>query len=698
MTLLTKDLERLNKASDFIKKLNSEAFKIFVSQKLSLLNKDPVIYQTRHPFPRTPQGVAPISKNVVSLHYGSKSQKLRTHLDYLAAYPKEADFSSTDLYHDGVLVGGAISALAQEFLLGIPASSLNLTYAFYSRSTTQKETTDDEISLVEGALAYHIKQEFKAEGCNFKHLYEPERSSSVKWESLLAKSELNSEAICFHPITREITYLADFLQFLLDEKREVKILKRESSITPGTLAKAKLSAQELQANFYLGDAVRNIITSELSDPSEGWGILKNILEEEPVKLYSIHAGKTIDNNQLKASEFALLEANPDILLPYFQYDLKSESLITNINFPLVNYLRVLTKKSSWLLAKKNRTLNWYCLREVLKHINPQYPTQEVEEKYYHRLLILMNGFEHFYKAELKNPYNKIYLVSNERNYSQIERVAAAIKADLKEDTFFSLLDKIQGHSKLFAAMMCFLQEGWTFAQTNLFLRNLVNLGLTEIGAFESFISTQWASMISFEGGKNHGLLCNFSKNYTKPILFKNHTPESLLAIFKEVMEEWHEINREKNTLRPTLPLGPFKSKVKEITLATDLENEGKRMSHCVGGYSEKVRSRHCRIFHLEHKGEKATLEVLMRSPSDPGELGLGDILLLAQRMDREYYINGSKEKKRPKQLPPFYRISQLKSFANSEPSSTIKSLANLFINYLSLYQKSELPVNRKEKK
>lgn len=58
-------------------------------------------------------------------------------------------------------------------------------------------------------------------------------------------------------------------------------------------------------------------------------------------------------------------------------------------------------------------------------------------------------------------------------------------------------------------------------------------------------------------------------------------------------------------------LSDFKHKdcVKEFNTTIELLMEGKKMGHCVGGYSESIRSGNSRIFHIECDGIGSTLEV-----------------------------------------------------------------------------------------
>ncbi len=52
--------------------------------------------------------------------------------------------------------------------------------------------------------------------------------------------------------------------------------------------------------------------------------------------------------------------------------------------------------------------------------------------------------------------------------------------------------------------------------------------------------------------------------------------------------------------------------VKELVTDIELRAEGSRMGHCVGGYSNSIKSGKSRIFHIECNGVGSTLEIKMK--------------------------------------------------------------------------------------
>ena len=53
----------------------------------------------------------------------------------------------------------------------------------------------------------------------------------------------------------------------------------------------------------------------------------------------------------------------------------------------------------------------------------------------------------------------------------------------------------------------------------------------------------------------------------------------------------------------------YKSCVKELNTTIDLRQEGKKMGHCVGGYSNSIKSGDSRIFHIDCDGIGSTVEI-----------------------------------------------------------------------------------------
>jgi len=62
---------------------------------------------------------------------------------------------------------------------------------------------------------------------------------------------------------------------------------------------------------------------------------------------------------------------------------------------------------------------------------------------------------------------------------------------------------------------------------------------------------------------------------------------------------------------------PGTDEIKPILTDKELRAEGERMHHCVGGYARQVAAGSCFIYHVEHKGDKGTLEIRKSAPFAP---------------------------------------------------------------------------------
>lgn len=77
--------------------------------------------------------------------------------------------------------------------------------------------------------------------------------------------------------------------------------------------------------------------------------------------------------------------------------------------------------------------------------------------------------------------------------------------------------------------------------------------------------------------------------------------------FEKRKKEFEEIKKSKTKLPPiALPDDP---KIRFLSSYKDVENEGRHMGHCVESYAESAVLGKCYLFHVDHNGEEATVEV-----------------------------------------------------------------------------------------
>jgi hypothetical protein len=81
---------------------------------------------------------------------------------------------------------------------------------------------------------------------------------------------------------------------------------------------------------------------------------------------------------------------------------------------------------------------------------------------------------------------------------------------------------------------------------------------------------------------------------------------------------WHQRRRrsdlQQSNALPPIPL-PIVNGVRFLVNASEVVDEGVRMGHCIGSYADRAASGQSFLFHVEHGGEEATVEV-----SDDGQI------------------------------------------------------------------------------
>ena len=83
------------------------------------------------------------------------------------------------------------------------------------------------------------------------------------------------------------------------------------------------------------------------------------------------------------------------------------------------------------------------------------------------------------------------------------------------------------------------------------------------------------------------------------------------GLIDRLIENFRKNNSENKLIEPVDISGfPRSHQVLELVSFQQLAEEGQKQRHCVGGYSDAVKSGRCRIFHLEYLGTSTTLQIL----------------------------------------------------------------------------------------
>jgi hypothetical protein len=77
---------------------------------------------------------------------------------------------------------------------------------------------------------------------------------------------------------------------------------------------------------------------------------------------------------------------------------------------------------------------------------------------------------------------------------------------------------------------------------------------------------------------------------------------------REIQKQVDELGAETKAATPPIPL-PDQPGIRFLVTVDDICQEGSEMSHCLAGYSKDAVKGHCYLFHVEHNGERASVQV-----------------------------------------------------------------------------------------
>ena len=87
-----------------------------------------------------------------------------------------------------------------------------------------------------------------------------------------------------------------------------------------------------------------------------------------------------------------------------------------------------------------------------------------------------------------------------------------------------------------------------------------------------------------------------------------HTNERIRRRVEQRQRVLQGLSEKTPTAIPPIPL-PKNKKVKFLATVADVVNEGGEMGHCVAGYAGVAVKGECYLFHVDHEGEQATVEI-----------------------------------------------------------------------------------------
>lgn len=539
---------------------------------------------------------------------------------------------SINFYHDGVIAGGAIAALANEFLFGVPAVINDIDYFYYSNCKFD-DTTQLHYHMYEnlgegGKKEYKIKETFRQGDLNFIKISPiiDLQKDTFSWVVLLNSFDLNCTMIAVHPVTFEVFLRDSFVEFLASRKIDHS---RGSEFNLSNIIRAKRKSQELQATYYLGDYVRKLLIEDIKSFSQREHFSLVGKDEVSIK-------KKNKNNILFLSEKEkiTLNKNPNLLSPYLSYT-QNKTMQLSHKFPVAEYFKKVKDETGV------STEDWGFLGFCAQLTNKNFPEQEVPNLFYEKLLIIRKIIKNYYRNQLLGT----------KGFSLL------IKQDFTEETLVALMDKMKGHSYLYSGFLFLLRNGWTFKEIDILYRRVLNnASRSLVGILEEIVQKEETNYrIEAET-----VVFNLQTMKAKEILAQLDKAVALTKITRA----------KNNKLREKENLGYFNKFIKELTTRDELDDEGHGMKHCVGGYAERVKGGTCRIFHLQFSDkEKSTLELRA------GYLG---------------WLEGTKID------VIHYEINQNQGPCNQRPSEQLNRLAKMFVKFLNQKTKRKIYKARQE--
>lgn len=380
-------------------------------------------------------------------------------------------------------------------------------------------------------------------------------------QKLLDSFDINSCEILYQPKENKLIYNQNFIDFL--SSKILKIKEKQRSLN--SLLRLFKKQAHFKLSIYKEEELAKTCFQLIT--KHGLNFSKNPIQKIPFETKQT-LKKTIkwndfgfnDSNHeyIKENLLIFFYNNPHLFFPYIQ--IQDNEIVINFNLLPINMKKAIS-------VLDNSTADFCLNLELYQSIRKElFQEKEITLK-------RMNNFCLAYSPIVKDRINL---------YKLYPRIVKEDFNPKKKD-----LEKIfHQHEELIPIAVSILVDfEFSFKELETFFKklskNLLLLGLLETEFYNNI--NEWKESVKY------------SYNKVDSLLF--------------ALEEYIEKNRELFYLVEPLDIGYFKHFMKELTSALELELEGNHMKHCVGGYSFKVKSGDCRIFHIKTKKGHSTLEI-----------------------------------------------------------------------------------------
>lgn len=524
----------------------------------------------------------PIDEGLFRILKPGEPKKPMDDFDYYADDILEEDTPSTFHRRDVFLTGGAVAAVILEKLKGIPAviNDIDLFYYQFTAKDNGSLYSDMYENMIEENFHFRIE---RVRERGLLNLVKIEPGEKFKWECVLNSFDLNYAKVGIVLAEKKLIFNQEFLDFI--ENRLVKVSEDSEDDFPlTTFIRGIHKAKDFKGSFYLGDSVRKYIIS-----------LRQTVFEEGVRSFKVvHDRNDLDDNceLVTKKRWEHWNKNPDMLLPW--YSISGENEIT-LHPPKEAWFDFFT----WIFA------------EEYQKMGSEYFWQN---NYGTLSNYLCDNYEFFIKQN-KTYFARMKLVFSANLFPTGREWATLFNAqeekldmfrhDFSLNTLNNVKEFLRTHESL--KKLCFhlmYDCHYSVQETLEFIQYTKGQTLTYIGMIETMGAELFDPSIRTTNSVR-------SKAFGQVLKNKNYDEINAL------LSEFYKEDLVKNILIEPLHIGPFAMMVEEVCTVPRIKEEGLNMRHCVAGYSEKVRRKECRIFHIEVDGHKSTLEVGTKIVSYP---------------------------------------------------------------------------------
>jgi hypothetical protein len=328
--------------------------------------------------------------------------------------------------------------------------------------------------------------------------------------------------------------------------------------------------------------------------------------------------KLVDNFDINCTKgFITLENDPKLILhEEFNEFLKTKQIKSLKNkTPIKTMLRILKKK-----RELNAYVNNYHLKSIyqlsrgkktsiIEETFLKYPLELVELSSYFRFFKMSTGL---YQAKYLRPYEDLHRneVLAMKNMNLREKMITIFDLKFSKNKFYDKYLKLRSYRKSFK----------TFLMTDLHVSLKMDFNENDLVYLEKVLNKVIETAKFF----NQLSLVNAMSVAKTLIRLSEAEDENIYTAFLgllrfenakvNVREEFFKFK--KSYIESDQPLiiayvldNKFKGIVKELVSKSALMNEGKMMSHCVGGYYNSLQKNSCRIFSITTSVAKSTFEV-----------------------------------------------------------------------------------------